>query len=124
MGLSTEVIVAIVTSGCAAVSSIFVAIITYVGNNHAKQRDQQDTQYRAQQAIIDAKRDQQHAERQYLYEAMLKGIDASLTANEISLIALQHGHLNGNVEAARNKVHEAQANLDIAQRKALVHLSD
>lgn len=124
MGLSTEVIVAIVTSGCAAVSSIFVAIITYVGNNRAKQRDTQDAQYRAQQAIIDAKRDQQHEERQYLYEAMLKGIDASLTANEISLIALQHGHLNGNVESARDKVHEAQANLDIAQRKALVHLSD
>lgn len=124
MGLSTEVIVAIVTSGCAAVSSIFVAIITYVGNNRAKQRDTQDAQYRAQQAIIDAKRDQQHTERQYLYEAMLKGIDASLTANEISLIALQHGHLNGNVESARTKVHEAQANLDIAQRKAVVHLSD
>lgn len=124
MGLSTEVIVAIVTSGCAAVSSIFVAIITYVGNNRAKQRDTQDAQYRAQQAIIDAKRDQQHTERKYLYEAMLKGIDASLTANEISLIALQHGHLNGNVESARDKVHEAQANLDIAQRKALVHLSE
>ena len=124
MGLSTEVIVAIVTSGCAAVSSIFVAIITYAGNSRMKQRDTQDAQYRAQQAIIDAKRDQQHAERQYLYEAMLKGIDASLTANEISLIALQHGHLNGNVESARNKVHEAQANLDVAQRKALVHLSD
>lgn len=124
MGLSTEVIVAIVTSGCAAVSSIFVAIITYVGNNRAKQRDTQDAQYRAQQAIIDAKRDQQHQERQYLYDAILRGLGASLTANEISLIALQHGHLNGNVEAARDKVHEAQANLDIAQRKALIHLSD
>ena len=124
MGLSTEVIVAVITSGCAAVSSIFVAIITYLGNNRMKQRDTQDAQYRAQQAIIDAKRDQQHVERQYLYEAMLKGIDASLAANEISLIALQHGHLNGNVESARTKVHEAQANLDIVQRKALVHLSE
>lgn len=124
MGLSTEVIVALVTSGCAAVSSIFVAIITYLGNNRMKQRDTQEAQYRAQQAIIDAKRDQQHAERQYVYEAMLQGINAGLSANEISLIALQHGHLNGNVEAARGKVHEAQANLDIVQRKALVHLSD
>lgn len=124
MMLSTEVIVAIVTSGCAAVSSIFVAIIACVGNNRMKQRDQQEAQYRAQQAIIDAKRDQQHQERQYLYEAMLKGIDASLSANEICLIALQHGKLNGNVEAARDKVHGAQANLDVAQRKALVHLSE
>ena len=89
-----------------------------------KQRDMQDAQYRAQQAMLEAKREQQHQERQYLYEAMLKGIDASLAANEICLIALQHGELNGNVEAARDKVHEAQANMDVAQRKAVVHLSD
>lgn len=124
MGLSTEVIVAIVTSGCAAVSSIFVAIITYVGNNRAKQRDQQDAQYRAQQVLIDAKRDQQHQERQYLYGAILQGIDASLAANEISLIALNHGHLNGNVEAAMDKVQKAQANLDETTSKAITHLTD
>lgn len=122
--LSTEVIVAIITSGCAAISSIIGVGITYAGNNRMKQRDMQDAQYRAQQALIDAKRDQQHNERQYLYEAMLKGIDAGLAANEICLIALQHGKLNGNVEAARDKVHEAQASMDVVQRKAVVHLSD
>jgi hypothetical protein len=124
MGLSTEVIVAIVTSGCAAISSIFVAIITYVGNNRMKQRDMQDAEYRTQQAVIDAKRDQQHKERQYLYDAILRGLDASLAANEISLIALNHGHLNGNVEAAMNKVHKAQANLDAATSKAITHLTE
>lgn len=124
MGLSTEVIVAIVTSGCAAVSSIFVAIITYVGNNRMKQRDVQDAEYRSQQALIDAKREQQHQERQCLDEAVLKGIDASLAANEVCLIALQHGKLNGNVEAARDKVHGAQAHMEAAQRKAIVHLAD
>lgn len=124
MGLSTEVIVAIVTSGCAAVSSIFVAIITYVGNNRAKQRDQQDAQYRAQQALINEKREQQHQERQYLYDAMLQGIDASLAADEVSLIALNHGHLNGNVEAAMDKVQKAQANLDETTSKAITHLTD
>ena len=122
--LSTEVIVAIVTSGCAAVSSIFVAIITCVGNKRMKQRDQQEAQYRAQQAIIDAKRDKQHQERQYLYEAMLKGIDASLAANEIGLIALNHGRLNGNVEAAMDKVQKAQAKLDATTSKAITHLTD
>lgn len=124
MGLSTEVIVAIVTSGCAAVSSIFVAIITYIGNSRMKQKDMQDAEYRSQQAIIDAQRDQQHHERQYMYDAMLRGLDASLAANEISLIALNHGHLNGNVEAAMNKVHKAQANLDVATAKAITHLTD
>lgn len=124
MGLSTEVIVAIVTSGCAAVSSIFVAIITYVGNNRMKQKDIQDAEYRAQQAIIDAKRDQQHNERQYLSEAMLHGINAGLSANEITLLALKHEKINGNCTAALEKVKDAQNDLEQATRKAVVHLSD
>lgn len=122
--LSTEVIVAIVTSGCAAVSSIFVAIITCVGNNRMKQRDQQEAQYRAQQAIIDAKREQQHQERQYLYEAMLQGINAGLSANEITLLALKHEKINGNCTAALEKVKSAQSSLEQATRKAVVYLSD
>lgn len=122
--LSTEVIVAIITSGCAAISSIFGAIITYTGNTRMKQREMQNDEYRAQQALIDAKREQQHKERQYLYDALLRGIDASLAANEISLIALNHGHLNGNVEAAMDKVQKAQANLDAATSKAITHLTD
>lgn len=124
MGLSTEVIVAIVTSGCAAISSIFVAVISYSGQNRMKQRDMQDAQYRAQQALIDAEREQQHKERQYLYDALLRGLDASLAANEISLIALNHGHLNGNVEAAMDKVQKAQANLAAATSKAVTHLTE
>lgn len=124
MGLSTEVIVAIVTSGCAAVSSIFVAIITYMGNSRMKQKDIQDAEYRSQQAIIDAKRDQQHHERQYLYEAMLHGINAGLSANEITLLALKHEKINGNCTAALEKVKAAQNDLEQATRKAVVHLSD
>lgn len=124
MGLSTEVIVAIVTSGCAAVSSIFVAIIGCVGGSRMKRRDQQDSEYKAQLERIDAKREQQHKERQDVYDALLRGIDASLSANEISLIALQHGKLNGNVEAARRKVQKAEADLDAATSKAVTHLTD
>lgn len=122
--LSTEVVVAIITSGCAAISSIIGVGITYVGNKRIKQRDMQDTQYRAQQALIDAKREQQHKERQFLYDALLQGIDASLAANEISLIALNHGHLNGNVEAAMEKVQKAQTNLNATTSKAIAHLTD
>lgn len=122
--LSTEVIVAIITSGCAAISSIIGVGITYVSNNRMKQRDMQDAQYRAQQALIDAKREQQHKERQHLYNALLRGLDASLAANEIILIALNHGHLDGNVEAAMDKVQKAQANLDAATSNAITHLTD
>lgn len=122
--LSTEVIVAIITSGCAAISSIIGVCITYAGANRMKQRDVQDARYRAQQALIDAKREQQHKERQHLYDALLRGLDASLAANEISLIALNNGHLDGNVEAAIDKVQKAQANLDATTSKAITHLTD
>ena len=124
MGLSTEVIVAIVTSGCAAISSIFVAIITYIGNNRMKQRDKQDAKYREQQEILEAKREQQHEERQHLYEAILQGLNAGLSANEITLLALKHEKINGNCTAALEKVKSAQSSLEKATSKAAVHLSD
>ena len=124
MGISTEVIVAIITSGCAAISSIFVAIITAIGNNRMKQRDKQDAKYREQQEILEAKRDQQHEERQHLYEAMLQGINAGLSANEITLLALKHEKINGNCTAALEKVKSAQSSLEKATSKAAIHLSD
>lgn len=124
MGSNTEVIVAIITSGCAAISSIFVAIITYIGNNRMKLRDMQDAKYREQQEILEAKRDQQHEERQHLYEAMLQGLNAGLSANEITLLALKHEKINGNCTAALEKVKSAQASLEKATSKAAVHLSD
>lgn len=124
MGLSTEVIVAIVTSGCAAISSIFVAVITYIGNNRMKQRDMQDAKYREQQEMLEAKREQQHEERQHLYEAILQGLNAGLSANEITLLALKHEKINGNCTAALEKVKSAQSSLEKATSKAAVHLSD
>lgn len=122
--LNTEIIVAIVSSGCAAASSIFVAIIAHMGNNRMKQRDMQDDEYRAQQALADAIREQQHKEREYLYEAMLQGINAGLSANEITLLALKHEKINGNCTAALEKVKTAQTSLEKATRKAVVHLSE
>lgn len=122
--LNTEIIVAIVSSGCAAASSIFVAIIAHMGNNRMKQRDMQNDEYRTQQALADAKREQQHKEREYLYEAMLQGINAGLSANEITLLALKHEKINGNCTAALEKVKSAQSSLEKATRKAVVHLSE
>jgi uncharacterized protein YbjQ (UPF0145 family) len=41
----------------------------------------------------------------------------------VSLIALQGGHLNGNVEDARKDVDSAIERMEETQRKAVVHLT-
>lgn len=124
MGLGTDVLVAIITSGCAAVSSIIGVVITYVGNQKAEAQHAQDKAYRDQQAETNKRLDQQHYERQCLYSAMLKGINAGLSANEIALLALKHEKINGNCTAALEQVQEARQELEATTRKAVVNLSN
>lgn len=100
--------VAMITSGCAMIASVIGALLNYETNQKQRERD--------------AKRDQIEQERGYIYDALIKAAAASLQANDISLIALQHGHLNGNVEEARKIVKDAQNDLVAAQRKAVSHV--
>lgn len=123
MQIPTEIMVAVITSGCAMIASVIGALLNYENNIKQQQRDQQEHEYREQQAARDSKRDEIERERAYVYDALLKGTAASLQANDISLIALQHGHLNGNVEEARKIVEEAQEDLTGAQRKAVAHIT-
>lgn len=108
MQVPTEIMVAMITSGCAMVASIISAWLNY--EQSVRQRDKE------------AKRDKIEEERGYIYDALLKGVAASLQSNDISLVALQHGHLNGNVEEARKIVKDAQGDLVDAQRKAVSHV--
>lgn len=123
MQVPTEIMVAMITSGCAMIASVIGALLNYENNVKQRERDQKDHAYRAEQTARNAKRDQIEQEREYVYDALLKAADASLQANEISLIALQHGHLNGNVEEARRIVKDAQHDLIAAQRKAVARVT-
>lgn len=123
MQIPTEIMVAVITSGCAMIASVIGAFLNYENNLKQQQRDEQDNQYRIEQAARDERRDQIEQERGYVYDALLKAADASLQANDVSLIALQHGHLNGNVEEARKIVKEAHEDLTGAQRKAVAHIT-
>lgn len=114
--------VAMITSGCAMIASVIGALLNYETNQKQRERDANDHAYRQEQTERDAKRDQIEQERGYVYDALIKAAQASLQANDISLIALQHGHLNGNVEEARRTVKDAQNDLEAAQRKAVSHV--
>lgn len=122
MQVPTEIMVAMITSGCAMIASVIGALLNYETNQKQRERDANDHAYRQEQTERDAKRDQIEQERGYVYDALIKAAQASLQANDISLIALQHGHLNGNVEEARRTVKDAQNDLEAAQRKAVSHV--
>lgn len=123
MQVPTEIMVAMITSGCAMIASVIGALLNYENNVQQRERDAKEHAYRAEQNARDEKRDLIEKERAFIYDALLKGTAASLQANKISLIALQHGHLNGNVEEARRIVDEAQNDLEAAQRKAVAHIT-
>lgn len=122
MQVPTEIMVAMITSGAAMIASVIGALLNYETNQKQTERDAKDHAYREEQTARDAKRDQIEQERGHVYDALLKASQASLRANDISLIALQHGHLNGNVEEARKIVKDAQNDLEAAQRKAVSHV--
>lgn len=123
MQVPTEIMVAVITSGAAMIASVIGALLNYETNIKQNQRDAKDHEYRAEQAAREEKRDMIEQERAYVYDALIKASQASLQANDISLIALQHGKLNGNVEQARKIVDEAQNDLQDAQRKAVAHIT-
>lgn len=122
MQVPTEIMVAMITSGCAMIASVIGALLNYETNQKQRERDAKEHEYRESQNAREEKRDKIEKERGYVYDALLKSSQASLQANDISLIALQHGHLNGNVEEARRLVNEAQNDLQDAQRKAVSHI--
>lgn len=123
MQVPTEIMVAMITSGCAMIASVIGAWLNYENNVKQRERDAKDHAYREKQNARDEEHDLIEKERAFVYDALLKGVAASLQANKISLIALQHGHLNGNVEEARRIVDEAQNDLQDAQRKAVAHIT-
>lgn len=95
--IPTEITVACI----AAVGSLLVSAI----NSYAAYRkDKGDKAYRAEREKAERERALREDQRHAMDEAMMDGLESVLEATDISLIALQGGHLNGNVEAARDRV--------------------
>lgn len=124
MQIPTELLIAMVTSGCAMIASIIGALMNYQTSIHQRDAETNAEDYRQAQTERENRRDQIDHERACVYDSLMKGVSASLSANAISLIALQHGHLNGNVEEAAQEVKDAQADLEATQRKAVAHLTN
>lgn len=98
-----------ITVAClAAVGSLLVAAFNAWC---AYRKDRRDAAYRQQREQAEKERDRRDREREakedqrhIMDEALMDGVSSCLDALDISLIALQGGHLNGNVEAARERV--------------------
>lgn len=121
--LPPEVLVAVITSGCAAVASIITALISYAQGDKISQSNANTEEFMRAQDSYNKQRSLKEHEESMMYEAIIAGIMASLKASDISLIALQGGHLNGNVEEARKDVDAAIERMEETQRKAIVHLT-
>lgn len=102
--IPTEITVACI----AAIGSLAVAAFNAIA---AYRKDRRDNRYRLQRELAEQERDRRDREREAredqrhaMDEALMDGVSSCLDALDISLIALQGGHLNGNVEAARDRV--------------------
>lgn len=102
--IPTEITVACI----AAIGSLAVAAFNAIASYR---KDKRDAVYRRQREQMEQERDRRDREREMredqrhaMDEALMDGVSSCLDALDISLIALQGGHLNGNVEAARDRV--------------------
>lgn len=95
--IPTEITVACI----AAIGSLLVSAVNAYA---AWRKDRSDKEYRAAREQAERERTLRENQRHAMDEAMMDGLESVLEATDISLIALQGGHLNGNVEAARERV--------------------
>ena len=116
-------LVAVITSGCAAVASIITALISYAQGDKIRQSNANAKEFMRAQDSYNKQRCLKEHEESMMCEAIIAGIMASLKASDVSLIALQGGHLNGNVKDARKDVDSAIERMEETQRKAVVHLT-
>ena len=121
-GFESIEVVTMVTALIAAISSISVALIQRKERDAREEVQKATEAYRANQAVLDAQRDEREKERHHMNEAMYEGIYASLDALEVSLIAIKGGSLNGNVEDALHDIGEARKSFDRTRNKVVSNM--
>ena len=68
------------------------------------------------------KHDEQELAREQMNLATAQAMLALLDATDVSMLALEGGHLNGNVEDARGKISRAREDYQSARSRLLSHL--
>ena len=113
--IPTEVTVACI----AAIGSLLVSLVNAIA---AWLKDKSDKAYRAEREKAERERAVREDQRHAMDEAMMDGIASALEGIDISLIALQGGHLNGNVEAARARVESSARQMRQVKDKTISKL--
>ena len=107
---------ATIAAACvAALASVVSALIAVRGERKAAEAE-------AAQARFHEERRERERESEYVEEATAQGMLAVLEAVDVSLIALQGGHLDGNVDSARDGIKEARAAYQRTRSRALSRL--
>lgn len=113
---SLEAIIAITVALIAAVASVATGVITSRANSRAEK-------YQKERSEQEHERERRENEREHMEAATQTAMLAVLESLDVTLISLQGGHLNGNVEAARNDLAKAKRNFQETRSKAIAHLT-
>lgn len=107
-----ETLAAALVAACASIVSALIAARASRSADAAK----------AEQESYQQARLEQERERRYIDEATAQGMIAVLDAVDVSLVALQGGHLDGNVEEARAGIKDARTLYAQTRSKAISRL--
>lgn len=96
----------------AACASIFTSLVALRSGREA-------TDAKAAQEAYQRRQDAQAREREAVEEATATAMLAVLESLDVTMLSLQGGHLNGNVEDARRKIQRARDTYQTTRSKAL-----
>lgn len=113
--METSIIVACI----AAIGSMVVAIINGLMQ---RTKNKNDLLYRAEREKLDKERAAKDEQSREVFVSILEGLKTNMKALDITLISLQGGKLNGNVEEARRMIEQSAANMDKVKNEALSQL--
>lgn len=115
----TEIPTEITVACIAAIGSLLVSLVNACAAWH---KDRSDKEYRAAREASERERTMRENQRHAMDEALMDGLESVLEASDISLIALQGGHLNGNVEAARDRLNASKTRMRTVKNQTITML--
>jgi hypothetical protein len=121
IGGEVEIFTTLAVALIAAAASITSALIAANSNRSLREQKAKEEEYQAERRQQEEERRQAEHERMMLDEVQQQSLLAIMDALDVSLISLQGGHLNGNVEEARSAVRKAKDAFQQTRTKAISH---